>query len=184
MKNFTAKSFVVRYRFWIFAAACALPLCYPAGENLFNWACITNGMNPDWRKVYAEILQWIGLCSAGLFPIAAGITFRHWRFSEKWLLLILACALFDIPLTFGLRNPYVDYPLCDQPMLAYLMGTATWFLVGAVLLGPVLIGAHFVWRSKRRPPAPLWRRILCPTAALLLSAALLTAYWKILDITC
>lgn len=176
---------VWRHKYWWFAAACGFLLCFSAGENLFNWACITNGTNPDFRKDFGEVLRWIGLTvSPVFFSVCVAVAFRHWLLAEKWLLLILGCAWFEIPLTWGLRNPYIDEPFYDQPFLLYLWGFSGWFIISAVLLGPVIVWLHFAFRNKRRPPVSLWRRIVSPLCALLLSAILAAACWKLLNIVC
>ena len=176
---------IIRNRYWRLAAACGVLLCYAAGENLFNWACLTNGTNPDFRKVLAEILQLIGLVvGPALFVSCVCVAFRHWLLSEKWLLLILGCALLEIPLAWGLHNPYVDEPFRDQVFLSYLYGFSTWFVIGAVLPGAAIVRFHFAYRNKRRPPLSLRRRIICPVSALLLSAILAAAWWKLSYIVC
>ena len=127
----------------------------------------------------------IGLTGSPFFFIACmSVVFRHWLLSEKWLMMILGCAWFEIPLAWGLRNPYVDEPFYDQPFLSYLWDVSFWFVIGTVVLGWGVVCLHFALRNKRRPPVSLWRRIVCPLCALLLSAILAAAWWKFIDIAC
>ena len=182
-KRLALNRLIIRHKYWWFAAACCFLLCYSAGENLFNWACIANGTNPDFRKDWGAILHVVGLvASPFFFIVCVSVVFRHWLLSEKWLMMILGCAWFEIPLTWGLRNPYVDEPFYDQPFLLYLWGVSCWFILSAVLLGWGMVCFHFTFRNKRRPPVVLWRRIVSPLCALLLSTLLVAVYWKLLNI--
>ena len=53
-KRLALNRLIIRHKYWWFAAACCFLLCYSAGENLFNWACIANGTNPDFRKDWGD----------------------------------------------------------------------------------------------------------------------------------
>ena len=66
-KRLALNRLIIRHKYWWFAAACCFLLCYSAGENLFNWACIVNGTNPDFRKDWGAILHVVGLVASPFF---------------------------------------------------------------------------------------------------------------------
>lgn len=166
------------------AVSCVCLAGYVLGEWIFNSGLIASSLNGEQWEWAATLLELLVIPGAALFPVAVAFTFRHRPFSEKWLILILEAAAVALLLQFGPQNPFVDDPFYDQPWLGCLDTVCSFFVVAALFQGPALLAAHFVWRNKRRPPVPLRRRMCSLLISVLLSAALLTAYWKLLEISC
>ena len=161
-----------RRKYLFLTISCVCLLCYGLAENLFNWPCVTNGMNPDWRKTLAEILYPLIIPGAWLFPYGLCNAFRKHTLSEKWLLLLFSAALFSIPLGFGFKNPYFDDQNIGRPFAAYLDCLNICSFSAMLFLGPMLVYYHFRMRNKKQKRPPLWKRVCTSLCAILISVFL------------
>ena len=163
---------VWRRKYLFLTISCACLLCYVLSENLFAWACITNGMNSDWRKELANCLSPLIIPGALLLPYGLCVAFRKRLLSEKWLLLLFSVALFVLPLGFGFKNPYCEDKYIGRPFDAYIDNLGGFAVYAMFFLGPMLVSFHFKMRNKKRILPPWPRRICALLGAILISVFL------------
>ena len=163
---------ILRRKYLVLTISCACLLCYVLSQNLFAWACITNGMNPDWRKELANFLSPLIIPGAFLLPYGLCMAFRKRLLSEKWMLLLFSVALFVLPLGFGFKNPYFEDKYIGRPFDAYIDDLVVCSVSAMFLLGPILVFFHFKMRNKKRMRPPLSRRICALLCAILISVIL------------
>ena len=165
-----------RHKYLLLTISCVCLFCYVLAENLFNWACVTNGLNPDWRKMLANFLYPLIIPGALLFPCGLCMAFRKRLLSEKWLLLLFSVALFVIPLGFGFKNPYFDDQHIGRPFAAYLDELYCCSFSAMLFLGPILVYCHFRMRNKKQKRPPLPKRVCASLCAILISIFLLRMF--------
>ena len=144
-------------------------LAVPVLILALGWAGLEDADSSGFVSVLVEVLgigTAVGIGAGLLVAVALIATTRRWGNSPTWtslvpLLTAVGCyllaehlggsgfiAAFVGGLVFGevCRDRLVDSELLVDETVSNLLQGATWFVFGAVVVGPVLLGTGFDWR--------------------------------------
>ncbi|MCQ2380001.1 MAG: hypothetical protein MJ025_03650 [Victivallaceae bacterium] len=176
------RSIVRHKRRWL-VVSCVFFLLVPIGDNLTNLALAAYGPYPDWRITAADSVFMVGIFTLVVSFCCLWVMLRRRLFSEKWLIHILCCAVLGVVQEFSFENPYCDPPFYDSPLLQYIHALSCNVILSVFLIAPWLVLIHFALRNKRRRIA-LWRRMVMPVLAMLLTVAAFVVFAELQSLLC